>query len=137
MTAPMRVLALALALLLVAGCATTPSAPSGTGTVVSIRETQETSTGASIVGAVGGALIGGLIGSQFGGGSGQTIATAVGSIGGSMAGSAVANHAGAEPVWDIVVRFDDGIERVVRVRDRPTVRPGDKVSVSNGTVTRL
>jgi outer membrane lipoprotein SlyB len=128
----------AAALLLAAGCATTPGAGvSGTGQVVSIQESQQASTGASVVGAIGGAVLGGLLGSQIGGGSGQTIATAVGSIGGSMAGSAIANHAGAETVWDVTVRFDDGIDRTIRVNERPNVRPGDRVSVSGGAVTRL
>jgi outer membrane lipoprotein SlyB len=136
----MRSLALALtALLLAAGCATTPqsSPPSGAGSVVSIHESQQTSTEARVLGSVGGAIAGGLLGSTIGGGSGQTIATVLGSVGGSMAGSAIANRAGAETVWDVTVRFDDGIDRTIRVRERPDFRPGDRVNVSNGVVTRL
>jgi outer membrane lipoprotein SlyB len=111
--------------------------PSGSGVVQSIQETQKTSTGAAVVGAVGGAVLGGLLGSTIGGGSGQTIATAVGSIGGSMAGSAVAGKAGAETVWIVNVRFDDGIDRAVTVAQRPNFRPGDKVRVDNGAVVPL
>jgi outer membrane lipoprotein SlyB len=139
MSAAMRSLALAVAaVLLVAGCATTPgSGVSGTGNVVSIQEAQQTSTGAQVVGTLGGALAGALLGSQIGGGSGQVIAGTVGAVGGSMAGSAIANHTGQETVWDVTVRFDDGIDRVIRTRDRPAFRPGDRVSVSSGVVTRL
>ena len=135
----MRSLGLALtAFLLAAGCATTPqSPPSGVGSVVSIHESQQTSTEARVLGSVGGAIAGGLLGSTIGGGSGQTIATVLGSVGGSIAGSAIAKHAGAETVWDVTVRFDDSIDRTIRVRERPTVRPGDRVNVSDGVVTRL
>ena len=126
-------------ILLAAGCATTPekAPPSGDGTVVSIQESQQTSTGAAVVGSVGGAIAGALLGSTIGGGSGQTIATVLGSVGGSMAGSAIANRAGAETVWDVTVRFADGIDRTVRVRERPSFRPGDRVIVAGGTITRL
>jgi outer membrane lipoprotein SlyB len=125
-------------LLVLAGCATTSAPPrSGEATVVSITEGEQTSTGAAVAGSVGGAIVGAVIGSQFGGGSGQTIASIIGSVGGSMAGSAIANRAGRETVWDVRVRFDDGIDRVVRVRERPDYRPGDRVRVSEDAVARL
>jgi hypothetical protein len=54
-----------------------------------------------------------------------------------MVGSSIANRAGAETVWDVTVRFADGIDRTVRVRERPDYRPGDRVSVAGGRVTRL
>lgn len=134
----MRALLLAAALA-VAGCATTsaPPPPAGPGTVMSIQETQETSTGARVVGSIGGAVLGAMLGSQIGGGSGQTIATAVGGVGGSMAGSAIADRVGATAVWDVTVRFDDGIDRTLRVRERPAFRPGDRVDVQGGSVRTL
>jgi len=137
MTRSARVVSLAAAALLLAtGCATSPgSAASGTGTVVSIHESQQTNAGAQAVGTIGGAVVGALLGSQIGAGTGQIIASTVGGVGGSMAGGAIANRAGAETVWDITVRFDDGIDRTVRVSEKPTVRAGDRVSVVNGTVT--
>jgi len=137
MTRFARVVSLAAAALLLAtGCATSPgSAASGTGTVVSIHESQQTNAGAQAVGTIGGAVVGALLGSQIGAGTGQIIASTVGGVGGSMAGGAIANRAGAETVWDITVRFDDGIDRTVRVSEKPTVRAGDRVSVVNGTVT--
>jgi outer membrane lipoprotein SlyB len=137
MTGFARVVSLAAAaLLLAAGCATSRgSAASGAGTVVSIHESQQTNAGAQAVGTISGAVVGALLGSQIGAGTGQIIASTVGGVGGSMAGGAIANRAGAETVWDITVRFDDGIDRTVRVSEKPTVRPGDRVSVANGTVT--
>jgi len=110
---------------------------SGRGTVLSIQETQRTSTASNVVGTVGGAVVGGLLGSTIGGGTGQTIATTVGAVGGAMAGSAVAGKAGAETVWVVNIRFEDGIDRAVTVSERPSFRPRDKVRVDNGAVFPL
>jgi outer membrane lipoprotein SlyB len=110
---------------------------SGRGVVQSIQETQRTSTAANVVGTVGGAVVGGLLGSTIGGGTGQTIATTVGAMGGAMAGSSVAGKAGAETVWVVNVRFEDGIDRAVTVTQRPNYRPGDRVRVEGGAVFPL
>lgn len=130
---------LAASTLLLAACQSVAvtEPPSGPGVVQSIQETQQTSTAANAVGAIGGAVVGGLLGSTIGGGTGQSIAIAVGSIGGSMAGSAVASKAGAETVWVVNIRFDDGIDRAVTVSQRPNYRPGDRVRVDNGAVLPL
>lgn len=129
-------LAVLLALLLSACAAPiqTRDTFSGLGVVQSIQETQQTSTTANVVGAVGGALVGGALGSLVGGGTGQTIATSVGAVGGAMAGSAIANKHGAETVWNVNVLCDDGISRAFTVTQRPTFRPGDRVRVDNGQV---
>ena len=120
------------------GCASTPGAGvSGTGVVQSIAESTEANQATQVVGAIGGAVLGGWLGSNIGGGAGQTIATAAGSVAGGMAGSAVAGQADTRPVWDVRVRFEDGIDRTVRVYQRPAFRPGDRVSVSNGVITPL
>jgi outer membrane lipoprotein SlyB len=127
-----------LAALLLAGCASAPGAGvSGTGVVQSISESAESSQTGSVVGAIGGAVLGGWLGSNIGGGAGQTIATAAGSVAGGMAGSAVGGQADVRTVWDVRVRFEDGIDRTVRVYARPTFRPGDRVAVSNGVITPL
>lgn len=130
---------LALALGLLGACATTaPGAGlSGTGTVVSIQETMQGSQAGSVAGAIGGALLGAALGSQIGGGSGSTIAATVGGVGGSMLGSSAGAKAGEQMVWQVMVRFDDGIDRTVTVAERPTYRPGDKVRVEQGVITRL
>lgn len=133
-----RLLALVAALTLVA-CAGGQSAPaiSGKGTVQSINETSESSTGKTTAGAVGGALVGGAIGSLFGGGTGKTIATAVGATAGSVAGANVVGSHTATPVWDVAIRFEDGVTRVVRTAARPTFKPGDRVHVINGQIGAL
>lgn len=120
-----------------AGCASAPpgAGVAGNGVVQSIAESAQGTTTGNVAGAVGGAVLGGLLGSTIGGGTGQTIATTVGAVGGGMAGSAVGSKATERPVWDVVVRFEDGIDRTIRVTERPTYRPGDRVAVSNGIVT--
>jgi outer membrane lipoprotein SlyB len=124
--------------LLLEACATPPGAGvSGTGVVQSIAEGTEANQATQVVGAIGGAVLGGWLGSNIGGGTGQTIATAAGSVAGGMAGSAIASNADTKTVWDVRVRFEDGIDRIVRVYQRPTFRPGDKVAVSNGVITPL
>lgn len=131
--------AMATALVLLSGCASVAEtqAVSGLGVVQSIQETQRTSTAANAVGAIGGAVVGGLLGSTIGGGTGQTIATTVGAMGGAMAGSSVAGKAGAETVWVVNVRFEDGIDRAVTVTQRPNYRPGERVRVEGGAVLPL
>lgn len=132
----LNIAVLAIVMLALAGCATSPpgASISGIGVVQSIQETTETSTGASVVGAVGGAVLGAFLGSQIGGGTGQTIAATAGGIGGSMAGSAVASRAGAVNVWIVNIRFEDGIDRTVRVTEAPTYRPGQRVRVEGGVI---
>jgi outer membrane lipoprotein SlyB len=140
MSSAARLFAALLCTLFIAGCASTGNpnaAVSGTGVVTSIQETQKASTGANVVGAVGGAVLGAWAGSAIGGGTGQTIASVAGGVGGSMAGSAVANNVAQQTVYDVSIQFDDGITRTLRVDQRPNVRPGSKVRVTNGVITPL
>ena len=125
------------AVMVLAACASSgPQTPaiSGTGVVSSIGETTETSAGKSAMTSVVGSLVGGALGSTIGGGTGPVIATTVGATAGAVAGSNVAQRSAAT-VWDVSIRFDDGINRVVRVREMPNYRPGDKVRVVNGAVS--
>ena len=125
------------ALLLLNGCASVPPGAGlvGNGVVQSIAEARTTDTTANVIGAVGGAVLGSWLGSGIGGGTGQTVATVAGGLGGAMAGSAVAGKVSSDTVWDVVVRFEDGIDRSIRVTQPPTYRPGDRVTVSNGIIT--
>lgn len=139
MNALFRRLSALLAALVLAACASGPpgSGLTGEGTVNSITEVSQASTGASVAGSIGGALLGGWLGSNIGGGSGQVIATTVGATAGSVAGSTAAGQASAVTAWDVSVRFEDGIDRIVRVMQPPAFRPGARVRVANGTVTPL
>jgi hypothetical protein len=55
----------------------------------------------------------------------------------NLAGGQAGAQAGAVTAWDVSVRFDDGIDRVIRVYQTPSVRPGMKVRVANGSVQPL
>jgi outer membrane lipoprotein SlyB len=129
-------IALACAFLL-AGCANVPAGAgvAGNGVVQSIAEGAQANTAASVAGTVGGAVLGGWLGSKVGGGTGQTVATIAGGVGGAIAGNAVGSKASTTSVWDVVVRFEDGIDRTIQVTEKPAYRPGDRVSVSNGIIT--
>jgi outer membrane lipoprotein SlyB len=133
-----RIVALLCAALL-AACASAPPGAGvvGTGTVNAIAEIREASQGGGLAGSIGGAVVGGMIGSLFGGGTGRTIATGVGAAVGSTAGAQAGGQAAAVTAWDVSVRFEDGIDRVIRVYQIPSVRPGMKVRVDNGSVTPL
>jgi len=37
----------------------------------------------------------------------------------------------------VSIRFDDGIDRVIRVFQQPNLRPGARVRMSNGVITPL
>ena len=114
-----------------------PQSYSGVGTVQSIQEAQESSKTGNVVGALGGALIGGWLGSNIGGGTGRTIATGVGAVGGAFAGKSVGSNMSQHTVWYVTVRFDDGIDRRIRVEQMPSYRPGDRVRVSNNVIERI
>jgi outer membrane lipoprotein SlyB len=122
-----------------AACASPPPGANvtGTGTVNGISEIRQASSGGGLAGSVGGAVVGGAIGSLFGGGSGQAIATGVGAAVGAGAGGQAGAAAGAVTAWDVSVRFDDGIDRVIRVFQQPALRPGVRVRVQSGTITPL
>ena len=133
------VLALALSLGVLPGCASAPqaSALTGTGVVLAIAEREAADATSGMAGAIGGALLGGWLGSQVGGGSGQVIAATTGSVIGSVAGGSAASKASAKLVWQVSIRFEDGIDRSFTVDQRPDYRPGDRVTVSNGAISLL
>ena len=133
-----RLLAFVLALSLAACASAPPGAEvTGVGTVSSISELREASQAGGLAGWVGGAVIGGAIGSLFGGGTGRTIATGVGATVGGVAGGQAGAQMGAVTAWDVSIRFEDGIDRVVRTYQQPSVRPGSRVRVDRGTITPL
>ncbi len=121
-----------LALNLVA-CASTAQAPfSGNGSVVSIREFSEPGLFGTTAGAIGGAAIGGAVGANIGGGSGQIAAASVLSVVTGMLGVAVGRMFDLRTRYEVLVRFDDGIDRSYSLDQPPGFRPGSKVSVEGG-----
>ena len=139
MTRLFRSLATLLTVLALVACAGAPPGAnvSGNGVVNAIAEIREASSGGGLAGSIGGALVGGALGSLVGGGTGQTIATGVGAAIGAGAGGQAGAQAGAVTAWDVSVRFDDGIDRVIRVYQQPALRPGVRVRVTNGSIQAL
>ena len=118
-----------------AACATTNVAPfSGTGNVLTIREIKEPSTFATAAGAIGGAAIGGVIGANVGGGSGQIAAASVLSVVTGTLGVAAARWLGSSTRYEVLVRFEDGIDRAFTLDAMPGFKPGATVRMVNGAL---
>jgi|APCry1669189034_1035192.scaffolds.fasta_scaffold00148_14 outer membrane lipoprotein SlyB len=128
-----------IAVAVLTACAGQQTMPSynGFGVVNGISEAQVSGSGGSMAGGVAGALIGGGLGSLIGGGTGKTVATGVGAVAGGMAGSNAGAKADMKTVWDVSVRCEDGIDRVVRTDVQPFFRPGTRVRLVNGTIQPL
>jgi len=119
-----------------AACSIAPKAPefSGAGTVQSIREVREPTTLATVAGALGGALIGGVAGAGIGSGSGQAAAASVLSVAGGTGGAALAQWLGMRTRYEVLVRFEDGIDRAFTLDAMPGFKPGATVRMVNGAL---
>ena len=133
MTASLRLLFAVLMAAALSGCSSVPKAAfSGEGTVQSIRELSEASMLATLAGAIGGAAIGGGIGASVGSGSGQVLAASVLSMVTGTLGAGAAQWLGARTRYEVLVRFDDGIDRAYKLDAPPAFKPGAKVRVTDG-----
>ncbi|MBC7377502.1 MAG: glycine zipper 2TM domain-containing protein [Burkholderiaceae bacterium] len=92
----------------------------------------------SVGGAVIGGIVGGVLGNQVGGGSGKTLATAAGVVGGALAGNAIGKRNSTQVVesYRITVRIDNGSMRSYDVGNTFDLRPGDRVRIENGVLSR-
>lgn len=98
--------------------------PSGTGVVMSIAESEVGSRTGSIVGAIGGAIVGSVVGGQIGSGFGRTVASTARQYRRVDDRQQHGIADGGGPKWTITVRFSDGIDRDIRSKTPPEVRPG-------------
>ena len=104
------------------------------GTVTGINPVQrEVET--SGVGAVAGGVIGGALGNQIGKGKGRTAMTILGAIGGGMAGNEIEKRKGAETVYEVTVRMDNGTTQVITVTNPPV--SGARVEVHGDNLSPL
>ncbi|MFN0164254.1 MAG: glycine zipper 2TM domain-containing protein [Burkholderiales bacterium] len=103
------------------------------GVVESIREIDVKGEGSGL-GAAGGAVVGGLIGSQVGDGRGKQAATVIGAVGGVIAGNEVEKRLRSTTRIEVVVRLDDGTQRVVRDGSLGSWRTGDHVRIVDGAM---
>ncbi|HXU00993.1 MAG TPA: hypothetical protein VN903_08375 [Polyangia bacterium] len=135
-------LALVLLVGLVPACATTTTTSTTwtdpnavgygrTGSVESVQEIVQRTQGNPGAGAVAGALIGGLL---FGGGRGP--AAVAGAVGGAAVGAAASSGASEQRTYEIVVRFDDGGFGEFVYAGFAPFRPGERVAVTPGGLTR-
>jgi outer membrane lipoprotein SlyB len=85
-----------------------------------------------------GTVIGGVVGNQIGGGTGKTIATAAGVVGGAVVGHQIekSRSTSNQYTYRIKVRMDNGSYASYTQNNIGDMRPGDRVRIDNGQVTR-
>lgn len=143
-------MALALAALMLAGCASRLGG--GTyergearramevevATVESVRQVRLEGT-KSPVGTIAGGAVGGIAGSGVGGGSGRTIAMVLGAVAGGMAGSAVEEGVTRQTGVEVTVVTANGrMLAVVQEDQGENFRPGERVRlVRDGSTMRV
>jgi outer membrane lipoprotein SlyB len=102
-------------------------------------QTNGNSTSSPIgVGTVIGGVVGGVLGNQIGGGTGKTIATAAGVVGGAVVGHQIekSRSTSNQYTYRIKVRMDNGSYASYTQNNIGDMRPGDRVRIDNGQVTR-
>lgn len=112
----------------------TTSSVTGYGVVQSIDVVPRERSGLGL-GTVAGAVVGGVVGSQIGSGSGRTAATVAGAAGGALVGREMEKNAqGADQVYRIILRMDNGAMQTLIQDTRPDLQLGEKVRVSEGSI---
>ena len=144
-------IALALAALLLVGCASAPWDEDGrarraqqkpeqkefAGVVESVREV-EVDSASTGVGSMTGAVIGGTAGGSVGRGRGAVVGGVVGTVAGAVIGEAAVTAAGMRPGLEITVRLDEGRSVAVTQPAGETFQAGDRVRViSDGRSARV
>ncbi len=108
----------------------------GTGTIQSV-EVVPRKQGLGL-GTLAGAAVGGIIGNQVGGGTGRTVATAAGAAGGAYAGHEIERRRRADDqIYKVTIRMDDGSTQSFAQEAAPSVRQGDRVTITNGVLSPL
>lgn len=103
------------------------------GIVESVRAVEAKGEGTGL-GAVAGGITGALIGTQVGNGNGRTLATVAGAAGGAYAGNEIEKNTRKHVSYRIRVRMGDDSVRTVYQRSAPSVAPGERVKIVDGTV---
>ena len=102
------------------------------GTVVTTNRKDEKGSGTAgtVVGGVGGAVAGNVIGHS-------TTSTVLGGVGGAVAGNLIGKKLTRKKIWSVQVKMDNGVTQDVDFTSDPNFRQGERVRVSNGTLTRM
>ena len=90
----------------------------------------------SYLGTIGGGVVGALLGSQVGSGNGRTAAEIAGAVGGAYAGREVEKNARKTAHYEVLVRLTNGGAQTVSFAADPGYRVGEKVRLTDGTLTR-
>jgi outer membrane lipoprotein SlyB len=101
------------------------------GRVAQVQEIVQTTQGNPGAGAAAGALVGGLL---FGGGRGPS--AVAGAVGGAAVGAAASQGSAEQRTYQIVVRFDDGGYGEFVYAGYSPFRPGERVAVTPGGLSR-
>lgn len=97
----------------------------------------ESSRGMSPGGTIVGAVVGGLLGNQIGEGRGRTAATVAGAAGGALAGNAIGQRSQNTPdAYRVAIQYDAGDVQYIDVPQPGDLRPGDRVRVDGGQISR-
>ena len=106
---------------------------------IEVVESATQGAGTSGGGAVAGGLVGGVVGNQFGRGGGRAAATALGIVGGALLGNTIEAQNNGPRVYQsyrISVQTDRGGYRAFDVPSPGDLRPGDRVRIANGQLSR-
>lgn len=108
----------------------------GTVSYIEALQSRNRSSGA---GAILGAVVGGVLGNQIGGGTGKAAATVLGAVGGAAAGNAIEGRQGRAEAegYRITINLDQGGQRVYDVPSPGDLRPGDRVRLYAGQISRM
>lgn len=108
----------------------------GTGTIQSI-EAIPRSQGLGL-GTLAGAAIGGVLGHQAGGGTGKTVSTVAGAAGGAYVGHEIEKRRYPEnQIYKVTIHMDDGTTQSFAQEAEPAVKQGDRVTITNGVLSKL
>jgi len=103
------------------------------GTVEAIRAV-ELRGDASGLGAAAGGVTGAVVGNQIGRGNGNPAMTILGAAGGAFAGNEIEKNMKKRYSYRVTVRMDDGSFRTISQSAAPSVAPGGRVRIVNGTL---
>ena len=105
------------------------------GTVVDVKTLKKQGEGTGL-GAVIGGVAGGVLGHQVGSGRGKDVATVAGAAGGAYAGHQVEKSSKSTTSYQVVVRMDDGKDRVFNFSNPTSYKAGDKVKIVDKKLVR-
>lgn len=131
------VAAVAVAVMLVSGCAsqaqlssTTGTTLVQTGTVVDVRDVDVRGALSSGFASAVGAILGGVAGSTIGSGNGSSVAAAGGALTGGIAGQYASQQSSISKTVQVRVRMENGEEQVHQAESGSVFKVGDTVRVT-------